>query len=216
MIPDATALSARFAADNQRKLPLSRSRKASRPETWCVSARCCPRLVNLLRGAGPVDVQYQGRGVSLLTIRPAPPSAAPCSIPTTIAKSWIFLRAQHHLPAACSSTSAADVRNLHHGCWRVTSAQAEKVIRDRAASHHPCAALRSTRAAFRLHARCPPGGPPPPAPSDGELMIETDGDNLGASHIVSGEPAGNAIRGCPRWRLQRNSRRCRRRTGSMR
>jgi hypothetical protein len=33
-------------------------------------------------------------------------------------------------------------------------------------------------------------------------MIETDGDNLGASHIVSGGRAGNAIR-VPSLRLQR-------------
>ena len=33
-------------------------------------------------------------------------------------------------------------------------------------------------------------------------MIETDGDNLGASHIVSGAPSGNAIR-VPSLRLQR-------------
>jgi FkbM family methyltransferase len=39
-------------------------------------------------------------------------------------------------------------------------------------------------------------------PSDGELMIETDGDNLGASHIVSGERPGNAIK-VPSLRLQR-------------
>ena len=39
-------------------------------------------------------------------------------------------------------------------------------------------------------------------PSDGELLIETDGDNLGASHIVTGEPAGNAIK-VPSLRLQR-------------
>jgi len=38
--------------------------------------------------------------------------------------------------------------------------------------------------------------------ADGELMIETDGDNLGASHIVSGELSGNAIR-VPSLRLQR-------------
>ncbi len=38
--------------------------------------------------------------------------------------------------------------------------------------------------------------------ADGELTIETDGDNLGASHIVSGNPAGRAIR-TPSWRLQR-------------
>ena len=38
--------------------------------------------------------------------------------------------------------------------------------------------------------------------ADGELLIETDGDNLGASHIVSGEPSGNAIK-VPSLRLQR-------------
>jgi len=39
-------------------------------------------------------------------------------------------------------------------------------------------------------------------PADGELMIETDGDNLGASHIVSGEASGKAIK-VPSLRLQR-------------
>ena len=39
-------------------------------------------------------------------------------------------------------------------------------------------------------------------PSDGELLIETDGDNLGASHIVQGEGSGQAIR-VPSLRLQR-------------
>ena len=39
-------------------------------------------------------------------------------------------------------------------------------------------------------------------PSDGELMIETDGDNLGASHIVTGNVSGNAIK-VPSLRLQR-------------
>ena len=38
-------------------------------------------------------------------------------------------------------------------------------------------------------------------PSDGELMIETDGDNLGASHIVSGEGSADAIK-VPSLRLQ--------------
>jgi FkbM family methyltransferase len=39
-------------------------------------------------------------------------------------------------------------------------------------------------------------------PTDGELMIETDGDNLGASHIVAGDHAANAIK-VPSLRLQR-------------
>src|SRR5207244_8348787 len=37
---------------------------------------------------------------------------------------------------------------------------------------------------------------------DGELLIETDGDNLGASHIVSGDASGRAIR-VPSLRLLR-------------
>ena len=37
---------------------------------------------------------------------------------------------------------------------------------------------------------------------DGELLIATDGDNLGASHIVSGDGCGKAIR-VPSLRLQR-------------
>ena len=39
-------------------------------------------------------------------------------------------------------------------------------------------------------------------PSDGELMIETDGGNLGASHVVSGDRPGNALK-VPSLRLQR-------------
>jgi FkbM family methyltransferase len=39
-------------------------------------------------------------------------------------------------------------------------------------------------------------------PADGDLMIETDGDNLGASHIVSGKASGKAIK-VPSLRLQR-------------
>ena len=39
-------------------------------------------------------------------------------------------------------------------------------------------------------------------PADGELLIETDGDNLGASHVVSGAPSGSAIK-VPSLRLMR-------------
>src|SRR5262249_31944060 len=38
--------------------------------------------------------------------------------------------------------------------------------------------------------------------SDGELLIETDGDNLGASHIVTSDISGKAIR-VPSLRLRR-------------
>ena len=39
-------------------------------------------------------------------------------------------------------------------------------------------------------------------PSDGELLIETDGGNLGASHVVNGKSSGRAIR-VPALTLQR-------------
>src|SRR6185437_15944205 len=39
-------------------------------------------------------------------------------------------------------------------------------------------------------------------PTDGELLIETDGDNLGASRIVTGAPGSEAIK-VPSLRLQR-------------
>jgi FkbM family methyltransferase len=39
-------------------------------------------------------------------------------------------------------------------------------------------------------------------PSDGELLIETDGDNLGASHVVSTTPSSSAIK-VPSLRLER-------------
>jgi len=39
-------------------------------------------------------------------------------------------------------------------------------------------------------------------PSDGELLIETDGDNLGASHVASGQPPIGAIK-VPSLRLER-------------
>ena len=39
-------------------------------------------------------------------------------------------------------------------------------------------------------------------PTDGELLIETDGDNLGASHVVSGAPSLDAIK-VPSLRLVR-------------
>jgi FkbM family methyltransferase len=39
-------------------------------------------------------------------------------------------------------------------------------------------------------------------PSDGELTIETDGDNLGASHVVTGAASHQAIK-VPSLRLQR-------------
>ena len=61
---------------------------------------------------------------------------------------------------------------------------------------HPVthARLAFNNAASRLRAG-EAGGRRRPERTDGELMIETDGDNLGASHIVTGEASRQGHQG---------------------
>src|ERR1700676_5352613 len=123
-------------------------------------------------------------------IRPLPPSAARCSIRTTISRSSIFC-GRRRPQAACSSMSGPMSAPMPW-CWRVTSAQD--------ASKSPPSRLAFTRAASgTTHVALVAAAA---GPSDVELMIETDGDNLGASHVVSDQRAGNAIK-VPSLRLQR-------------
>ena len=51
-------------------------------------------------------------------------------------------------------------------------------------------------------------------PADGELMIETDGDNLGASHIVSGEASRQGHQGAVAAAAAHSRRRRRRRVST--
>ena len=95
-------------------------------------------------------------------IRPAPPSAARCSIPTTISRSWISC-ARTRLPAACSSMSAPMSAPMPW-CWRVMSARDGKVI---AIEPHP---VTHARLAFNNAASgyTPDAGwwrPPPALPT---------------------------------------------------
>jgi FkbM family methyltransferase len=153
------------------------------------------RLINRLR-AGPVDVQYQGAAFRFYHQASATERGALFN-PGYNLEELDFLRSRTPLGGVFVDVGAnvgtyAMVLARHVG-------ERGKVI---AIEPHPVthARLAFNRAASgfaQVVLVAAAAGP-----SDGELMIETDGDNLGASHIVSGEPAGHAIR-VPSLRLQR-------------
>jgi FkbM family methyltransferase len=153
------------------------------------------RLVNLLR-PGPIDVPYQGASFRFYHQSSATERGALFN-PDYNLEELNFLRA--HTP---SGGVFADV-GANVGTYALVLASQVgadgKVI---AIEPHPVthARLAFNRAAsnfaqVRLVAAAA-------GPADGELLIETDGDNLGASHVVSGAPAANAIK-VPSLRLSR-------------
>jgi len=153
------------------------------------------KLVNRLR-AGPVDVQYQGAPFRFYHQASATERGALFN-PDYNLDELDFLRA-HTPPGGVFVDVGANV-----GTYAMVLARhvgpLGKVI---AIEPHPIihARLAFNRAASgfsQVHLVAAAAGP-----SDGELLIETDGDNLGASHIVSGERPGNAIK-VPSMRLQR-------------
>jgi FkbM family methyltransferase len=153
------------------------------------------RLVNLLR-AGPVDVPYQGAAFRFYHQASATERGALFN-PDYNIEELDFLRT--HTPAGGVFVDVgANVGTYAMPLARHVGASG-KVI---AIEPHPVthARLSFNRAASdfaQVQLVAAAAGP-----SDGELMIETDGDNLGASHIVSGTRSGNAIR-VPSLRLQR-------------
>jgi FkbM family methyltransferase len=153
------------------------------------------RLVNLLR-AGPVDVPYQGAVFRFYHQASATERGALFN-PDYNIEELDFLRT--HTPAGGVFVDVgANVGTYAMPLARHVGASG-KVI---AIEPHPVthARLSFNRAASefaQVQLVAAAAGP-----SDGELMIETDGDNLGASHIVSGERSSNAIR-VPSLRLQR-------------
>ena len=153
------------------------------------------RLVNLLR-AGPVDVPYQGASFRFYHQASATERGALFN-PDYNIEELDFLRA--HTPVGGVFVDVgANVGTYAMPLARHVG-QSGKVI---AIEPHPVthARLSFNRAASNFTqvvlVAAAAGG------ADGELMIETDGDNLGASHIVSGERSGNAIK-VPSRRLQR-------------
>jgi FkbM family methyltransferase len=154
------------------------------------------RLVNLLR-AGPVDVAYQGASFRFYHQASATERGALFN-PDYNIEELDFLR--KHVPVI--GGVFVDV-GANVGTYALALARhvgpAGKVI---AIEPHPVTHVRlafnnlaSGHAQVKLVAAAA-------AATDGELMIETDGDNLGASHIVTGKVSSKAIK-VPSLRLQR-------------
>jgi FkbM family methyltransferase len=153
------------------------------------------RLVNLLR-AGPVDIQYQGAPFRFYHQISATERGALFN-PDYNLEELDFLRA--HIPhggvfvdVGANVGTYAMVLARHVGSsGKAIAVEPHPVIHARLAFN--CAAARYTQVILVAAAA---------GASDGELMIETDGDNLGASHVVDGKPSGSAFK-VPSLRLLR-------------
>jgi FkbM family methyltransferase len=153
------------------------------------------RLVNLLR-AGALDVEYQGASFRFHHQASATERGALFN-PRYNLEELEFLRA--HTPSGgvfvdvgANVGTYAMVLARHVGAnGKVIAIEPHPVTFARLSFNN--AASRFTQVNLVAAAA---------GPADGELMIETDGDNLGASHIVTGAAARDAIK-VPSWRLQR-------------
>jgi len=153
------------------------------------------RLVNLFRG-GPVDVQYQGASFRFYHQLSATERGALFN-PDYNIEELDFLRS-HTRTGGVFIDVGANVGTYAMALARQIGPSGTVI----AVEPHP---VTHARLAFNRNAShfgqvvlvAAAAGP-----ADGELMIETDGDNLGASHIVSGEPGSAAFK-VPARRLQR-------------
>jgi FkbM family methyltransferase len=153
------------------------------------------RLIDLLR-AGPLDVAYQGASFRFYHQASATERGALLN-PDYNIEELEFLR--RHTPeggvfvdvGANVGTYAMPMARHAGENGTVIAIEPHPVTHARLAFNN--AASRFTQAKLVAAAA---------GASDGELMIETDGDNLGASHIVTGEVSARAIK-VPSLRLQR-------------
>jgi FkbM family methyltransferase len=153
------------------------------------------RLVDLLRG-GPIDVQYQGASFRFYHQASATERGALFN-PDYNIEELDFLRA--HTPVGGVFVDVgANVGTYAMVLARHVGANGKVIaIEPHPTTHARLAFNRAASGYAQVTLVAAAAGP-----SDGELMIETDGDNLGASHIVSGEHSGNAVK-VSSWRLQR-------------
>ena len=153
------------------------------------------RLVNLLR-AGPLDVGYQGASFRFYHQASATERGALFN-PDYNLEELDFLRT--HTPAGgvfvdigANVGTYALVMARHVGPdGKVIAVEPHPITHARLAFNNSA----SGNTQVKLVAAAA-------GPADGDLLIETDGDNLGASHIVSGQNTGKAIK-VPSLRLQR-------------
>ena len=153
------------------------------------------RLVNLLR-AGPVDVRYQGASFRFYHQASATERGALFN-PDYNLEELDFLRA--HTPAGGVFVDVgANVGTYAMVLARHVGANGKVIaIEPHPVTHARLAFNRAASGFTQVVLVAAAAGA-----SDGELMIETDGANLGASHIVSGKGADHAI-AVPSLRLER-------------
>jgi FkbM family methyltransferase len=153
------------------------------------------RLVNLLR-AGPVDAMYQGASFRLYHQMSATERGALFNADYN-REELDFLRANVPVGGTFIDLGAnvgtyALVLAGHVGAsGKVIAVEPHPVIHARLAFNRNASAADQVRLVAAAV-----------GPADGELLIETDGDNLGASHVVSGAPSESAIK-VPSLRLAR-------------
>jgi FkbM family methyltransferase len=153
------------------------------------------RLLNLLR-AGPVDVQYQGAAFRFYHQGSATERGALFN-PDYNLEELDFLRA-HTPKGGLFVDVGANVGTYAMVLARHVGARGKVIaVEPHPITHARLAFNRAASGFTQVDLVAAAAGP-----ADGELLIETDGDNLGASHIVSGKPSGRAIR-VPSLRLQR-------------
>jgi FkbM family methyltransferase len=153
------------------------------------------RLVNLLR-AGPLDVQYQGASFRFYHQASATERGALFN-PDYNIEELNFLRT--HTPSGGIFVDVgANVGTYALALARHIGPEGKVIaIEPHPVTHARLAFNNSASGYTQVKLVAAAAGP-----SDGSLMIETDGDNLGASHIVSGDVSGKAIK-VPSLRLQR-------------
>lgn len=153
------------------------------------------RLVNGLR-AGPVDTQYQGASFRFYHLASATERGALFN-PDYNLDELAFLRAHTSEGGvfvdlgANVGTYALTLANNVGKSGTVIAVEPHPLARSRLTFNRDASSLPQVRIVAAAA-----------GPSDGELLIETDGDNLGASHIVDGQASRSAIR-VPSFTLQR-------------
>jgi FkbM family methyltransferase len=153
------------------------------------------RLLNLLR-AGPLDVRYQNAAFRFYHQGSATERGALLN-PDYNIEELTFLRAHVReggvfvdVGANVGTYALALARDVGTG-GKVIAIEPHPVTHARLAFNHAASGYSQVKLVQAAA-----------GDADGELLIETDGDNLGASHIVSGDASGKAIR-VPSLRLQR-------------
>jgi FkbM family methyltransferase len=196
LTPDNDALPAPFGAfaPNAAQAAIIRLARRSRLRRGAFRPMMS-RLVNLFR-AGPVDTQFQGASFRLYHQFSATERGALFN-PEYNLKELDFLRA--HTPiggvfvdvgANVGTYAMVLARHVGEG-GKVIAIEPHPVTQARLAFNRTASGLTQAMLVAAAAGAC-----------DGELMIETDDENLGASHVVTGKASALAVK-VPALRLQR-------------